>query len=201
MRALPKWFWAVVVVLFAVPYFHTHHRSTSGAGPLVREEPSITAMSDAKPWTYKNYRIQPIAECTVRARVLSREPYYFDRGAKLSPLDLALGWRGMSDSTYLDRLTISQGSRWYFFRYPGDSSPLPDETISLQSKNVHIIPGNKKVAKRLSEAKPDRVIRLRGSLVRIHGPDDFTWASYPTVGGHGEGSCWVMWVDDLEVEG
>jgi hypothetical protein len=47
-----------------------------------------------------------LASFDIRARVLARERYRFDRAADLSPIDLALGWGRMSESAVLDQLKI-----------------------------------------------------------------------------------------------
>jgi hypothetical protein len=181
----------------ACVYLYTH-RPRPAEGPLVREVPTIRESTDKPSWDFKGYSITPRAACKVRARVLSTERYYFDRGSKISPIDLALGWRGMSDRHYLKDLHISQGSRWYFFSY--SEPPLPNEMISEQSKNVHIIPATRKIASAIKAVSPDQVVTLTGFLVNVAGPDHFTWTSSLATGGSGEGSCWLFWVDQFEVE-
>jgi hypothetical protein len=166
-------------------------------GPMVREVPEITPV-DGPGFPFKDYTITPIAAIRLRARLLSTERYYWDRSAALSPIDLAVGWRGMSDLTYLKDLRISQGGRWYFFRYK--EQPLPDELILTQSKNVHVIPASRDVWRAVKSARRGQVIRAAGSLVKVTGPNGFTWISYPTVGGSGDGSCWVFWVESFSTE-
>jgi hypothetical protein len=188
-----------VLVLSGLAYVRNHGPVKHPHGPRVREVPEITAVSEAKSWRFKDHTFRPIASIKLRAQVLSAERYYADRSSTLSPIDLALGWRALSDTTYLKDLTVSQSSRWYFFKY--NEAPLPDSIILEQSKNVHIIPANASVWKLIKRARKNQIINASGSLVQINGPSNFTWISYPTTGGSGEGSCWVMWVEDFRVEG
>ncbi len=195
-RSLKSLFAVALLILVAL-YWHSHRPSPARSGPLVREVPEIGSPA-APPFPYKKHTITPIASIKFRARVLSTERYYADRGAKLSPMDLAIGWRGMSDSAYLKDLKISQFMRWYYFRYK--EAPLSDDTIYQQSKNVHLIPAQRQTWKRLQSVRTGHVVRARGSLVNITGPNGFTWNSHPTLGGSGQGSCWLMWVEDVQIE-
>lgn len=53
------------------------------------------------------YEIEPLARFEFEARVLGVERYRFDRGADLSPMDVALGWRWRSS---LSREDTGDGS-------------------------------------------------------------------------------------------
>ena len=69
------------------------------------------------------YHIALLASFDIRARVIAAERYRFDRGAALSPVDLALGWGAMSDSDVLKQLSVSQGGR--FYSWWAKSYPVP----------------------------------------------------------------------------
>jgi len=195
---LPKVLAGLVVLLFLVPYYHTHHHAKPAPGPLVREEPEITPLDGKTVWQVKGYSMTALASCRLHARVLHTERYYFDRESDLSPVDLAVGWRGMSDSRYLDQMDITQGGRWYFFEYK--EPPLPNEVISAESKNIHILPATREIASQVKSVQTHQVVRLSGSLVKVTGPDGYIWTSSLSTGGSGDGSCWVFWVDRMDVE-
>ena len=89
---------------------------THPPGVLVPETPLQTAPERTEPLLAGEYQLTPRAGFNIRARVLSRENYYLGAEADLAPVDLALGWGPMSDQAVLDRISISQGSRWYFTR-------------------------------------------------------------------------------------
>ena len=59
------------------------------------------------------HRVTAVAEFSLQAKVLARERYRNDAEAALSPIDLALGWRRMSDQKVVDQIDISQYGRWY----------------------------------------------------------------------------------------
>ena len=90
------------------------------------------------------HTITPLQPFRLEARVLGREDYRFDRGARISPTDLALGWGPMADPQVLARIDISQGNRWYHWRT--DDFPIPRREIETHSANMHLIPADATVA-------------------------------------------------------
>jgi hypothetical protein len=176
-----------------------HPPKVRAPGPLVAEDPVIAPVTVITPWRYNQYTLVPLATCQLRARVLHSERYFMDRQATLAPIDLALGWRQMSDSRVLDHLRITQGTRWYFYEYDGPA-PLSSELIREQSKNVHIISANADIDRQVKGLITGQVIRAGGYLVKIEGLDGFSWISSTSPGGEGEGSCWVYYVNSLTVE-
>src|SRR3712207_2620510 len=59
------------------------------------------------------YQLTPLADFDVEARVLSVEKYRSDGGARLSPIDFALGWGPMSDTAVLEHFRVRQGGRFF----------------------------------------------------------------------------------------
>ena len=74
-------------------------------GILVAERP---LQVDLQPSTFMldDYQLTSKASFEIRARVLSKEPYYLNRTADLSPIDLALGWGVMSDTAVLKQIDM-----------------------------------------------------------------------------------------------
>lgn len=145
---------------------------------------------------HNDHDLEPLAEFAITARVLSRENYRFDRAAALSPVDLALGWGPMSDDEVLRRLTISQGGRWYFYRWSGEP-PIPVHEIVRHSANMHLIPADDGVAAALSRVRPGHVVELRGRLVEARGADGFRWRSSLTREDSGDGACEIVYVERI----
>jgi hypothetical protein len=133
----------------------------------------------------------------VEARVLHRKNYR-DRGAKLSPTDLAIGWGRMSDQQVLDRLTISQSMRFYWYEYQLPP-PIPQDEIIRQSTNLHIIPADRAIARACSSLRTGEVIRLEGQLVEATGADIGTWRSSLRRDDTGKGACELLLVEKIAV--
>ncbi len=141
------------------------------------------------------YRITPLQAFSLEARVLSREDYHFDSGAVVSPTDLALGWGPMADPQVLDKISIRQSNRWYYWQT--DSFPIPRREIETHSANMHMIPANAAVAEALSGIRQGQRIRLSGQLVRVDGDNGFTWSSSLSREDTGNGACELIWVEQL----
>jgi hypothetical protein len=148
------------------------------------------------PWTFQEHRITPLARFELRARVLGTERYRFDRASRLSPVDFALGWGPMSDSRVLEAVSIRQGDRWYFWR--SSHLPIPAAEVIRHSGNMHMIPANGAVARRLLAVRTGQIVALRGQLIRADGKDGWHWVSSLSRTDTGEGSCEVIWVESVQ---
>lgn len=144
------------------------------------------------------YLLHPQAEFDITARLLSRERYRWDRGASLSPIDWALGWGPMSDDRVLSQLQISQGARFFNYRWP-DAPPIPVEAIIRSSANVHLIPANEQIWRQLERTAPGRIVRVQGLLVHVVGDDGFRWNSSLTREDTGAGACELLFVQAVQV--
>jgi hypothetical protein len=167
------------------------------AGLLAPAEPVQTAPASEASWRFRNHTITPLAHLTIRARVLSTERYRFDRAATLSPVDFALGWGLMSDSRILAAFSIQQRGRWYF--WSATQMPISETEVISHSANMHMIPANGTLEKRLLAVKPGQIVELRGLLIRADGVDGWHWVSSLSRADTGDGSCEVVWVESARV--
>jgi len=162
---------------------------------LPRPEPQPIAALPGGTFRVEGHTITPLQSFELEARVLGREDYRLDRGAKLSPTDLALGWGPMADPSVLSSVDISQSNRWYRWRV--ESFPIPRREIETHSANMHMIPADETVAAALADIEPDQRIRLSGQLVRVEGDDGFRWVSSLSREDTGDGACELIWVEQL----
>ncbi len=149
------------------------------------------------PFQAGDYRIIPLARFTITAQVLSRARYYFGREADLSPVDLVLGWGAMSDRAVLAQLEIFQYGRRYRRRAAGDL-PVPREQIERGSANMHLLPADAALARRVCALRRHNLVRLTGWLVRVEASDGWRWSSSLTRDDTGSGACEVLWVRSCE---
>lgn len=170
-------------------------------GILARAEPQqVNYITPQPPIKKDGWTLKPLATFSLEARVLSAKHYTDDFTAPLSPTDLALGWGRMSDSSVLDKIDITQGNRFYRWRYWGDA-PLPEKEIKAHSANMHIIPADDAVADKLHSLRKGAVVRLAGSLVEAsHPKGDKPWTSSLTRDDAGEGACEIILVKSLIVK-
>lgn len=187
-----------IIVLAAALYWWPHGQITRVAGVMAAGAPLQTAVEGEAPRFIKaGYQIQALARFELEARVLGVEHYRFDRGADLAPVDLALGWGRMSDTAVLDRITISQGGRFYHWRAP--QFPIPRQEIETSSANMHLVPANEAVARQLEDVRRGHVVRVGGYLIEARGADGWRWRSSLTRTDTGNGACELIWVERLEL--
>jgi hypothetical protein len=167
------------------------------AGVLIPEEPDQQLMNSSRSWPMGKYQITPLAEFRLRARVLHTESYWLDRGADLSPVDLALGWGRMSDQSVLDQVEFWQGQRWYRYWPRKSNFPIPLNEMVSHSANMHMIPANREVKNMLKSVGAGKVIQMSGYLVEVRGPDGFAWRSSLSRTDTGAGACELVWVEEI----
>jgi hypothetical protein len=175
------------------------HGGARLAGNAVYGEPEQDERVRRDPFERKGYTIAPFARFTVRARLLSAETYRIGREADLSPIDFALGWNDMSNDAVLAKLSISQGNRFYFYRWESEP-PLPPEVIVRSSANMHLIPASEAVRRQLDRVPPGATVTLSGWLVDVSAADGWHWRSSRTRSDSGGGACELVLVEEVLVE-
>ena len=156
------------------------------------QEPAARALH-----TRNGYSIEQLARFSVEGRVLGVSHYRTDREADLAPVDLALGWGPMSDSAVLQKVAISQGNRFYYWRV--QQFPIPRREIETHSANMHMIPANRQVDDALRFVRVGQVVHVEGYLVEARAQDGWHWRSSLTREDTGAGACEVIWVEKLTV--
>jgi hypothetical protein len=170
-------------------------------GVLAKAEPRQTLIDRAAPLEKNGFAIKPLARYDITARVLSKESYRWDAGAKLVPVDLTMGWGPMSDSAVLSRIEITQGSRWYnSYIANANEFPVSMDEINRHVANMHLIAADNAIAKQIRNIRPGKIVNMRGYLVEVSGKDGFTWRSSLSRDDAGSGACELMWVESFSVE-
>lgn len=164
-------------------------------GVLVGGEP-VQVRIERPPFSFGDYQLTPLADFEVEARVLSVEKYRTDGGARLSPIDFALGWGPMSDSAVLEHFRIRQGGR--FFSIHPDAQAIDLRTAMLNASNMHLIPADGVIEDRLASVKVGNIVHLRGQLVSVRGPNNFTWSSSLSRADTGNGACELFYVESMQ---
>ncbi|HEY2622424.1 MAG TPA: hypothetical protein VGI53_03200 [Dyella sp.] len=166
-----------------------------GAGVLAPEVPTQIDLDQGTSLQRGDTTLVTRARFELTARVLSREDYHFDAGAKLAPIDLAMGWGRMSDSSVLASIEISQGNRFYHWHV--DSFPIPRREIETSSANMHMIPADPGVLTELEHVRAGEVVRLEGFLVDASRPDGWRWRTSMTRNDTGDGACELVYVESI----
>jgi hypothetical protein len=167
------------------------------AGILVPYEPDQENIAAPRQWPFKNAQVTGLANFRVRARVLLTEHYWWGREADVSPVDLTLGWRIMSNQEILDGLRIYHMRRAYAWMPRDGRLPASEADIIAHSANMHMVPSTPELADRLRAVHAGDLVDIRGYLIEIKFPDGGTWRSSLTRTDTGNGACELVWVDDV----
>lgn len=163
--------------------------------------PELPVQMNLKPSSFRvdDYQLTRKASFEIRARVLSTEEYFMGKEADLAPIDLALGWGPMSNQAVIEQLNITQGGRWFRWRYDG-APPVPEQLIISNSSNMHMIPASKSIERRLKKLRKGSIIRLEGYLVDADHESGWYWRSSMSRNDTGDGACELVYVESIDVE-
>ena len=165
-------------------------------GVLAKAPPKQTKLVQSKVWERDEYYINALAQFELKAKVLGKERYRFDRISNISPYDLALGWGRMSDQAIVDKMDIWQSGRWFYWKT--DRYPISRKEIETSASNMHIIPANDEIMDELGDIKVGEIIYLKGYLVSVMTPKNGQhWNSSLSRDDVGGGACEVVWVEKL----
>lgn len=158
----------------------------------------VQSPTDRPAFEHLGHRVTPVASFELEALVLGRKRYTRDRGAAVSPVDLALGWGPMSNPQILSEIPISQSGRWYRFRI--NTLPrLSAREVFRHSSNMHIVPGGGEVTSTLERVREGDVVVIAGVLVDIDGGDGFRWESSRSREDTGDGACELVYADRIRI--
>jgi hypothetical protein len=141
--------------------------------------------------------LRPRARYDVAAVVASKEPYWLDATAFLSPFDLALAWGEVPAPPLRDRLRIGQSWRFFFWRT--DDPAVDIGYVIRHTANTHVIPASRNVRRALAAVGRGDAVRLQGWLVDVASERGLTWRTSLTRDDHGDRGCEILWVESLQV--
>jgi hypothetical protein len=185
-----------VALLLVGAFYWEGFDTTYPPGVLIPNDPAQIVNPFPFDWRFKGCKVSALASCRIRGRVLLTTRYFAGQEASMSPLDMVLGWRLMSDQQVLDQLNIRREQRNYRWSAKGDTLPIPEKLIIRQSANIHMVPSNSAVAKALESMSRGDLVDIRGYLVSIVMPDGNMWISSLSREDTGESSSELMWVND-----
>ncbi|CAM0999734.1 Secreted protein [Rhodanobacter sp. Root179] len=188
---------AVLLALLFVLAHRQHAAVETGPGVLASEAPQQVDLDQGALLQRDGVSLQTRAHFDITARVLSRKDYSGSRDGDLVPLDLALGWGRMSDSTVLAGIDISQSGRFYYWHVK--DFPIPRREIETSSANMHMIPADEDVKRQLELIRPGQVVHIEGFLVDASRADGWHWNTSMTRDDTGGGACELIYVESVTV--
>jgi len=194
----PRWLWLCAALIALIWWQYAHRPRTHPKGVLIADVP-LQGGIEGTPAQLSKYGItlKPLATFSLSARVLGRADYHWDFGAKLIPVDLALGWGRMSDSAVLEKLDISQSAR-YFYWSTKQPLPIPAQEIVESAANMHLIPADEYVERAIKRTRVGDIAKFDGLLVEAQWPNGTKWTSSLTRSDSGSGACELVWVQHFD---
>jgi len=194
-----KSFFAALVAAALCPVLSASSATFAPEEAILGEPVQKNLTAAVEPIEKNGYMLTPLAEFQAEARVLSALHYNGDRESDLVPVDLALGWKHMSEDAVLQKIEIFQDGRFYFWKT--NAFPIPRAEIETQSTNMHLIPADSIIEETLKSIKTGERVKFSGYLVEARGKDNWHWRSSLTRKDTGAGACELVYVTSLEVEG
>ena len=193
----------MLVAFFAIESIRTSYSPQHASAPALATQAAlqvpVQGHTDKPAYAFKGFQILPLARHFRHSGHILRFDYYLGQEAELAPVDLALGWKRMADPAVVHQLDITQGRRWYFYRWR-DAPPIPVQEIVESSANMHLIPANAAVEKTLRKAREGASIRLTGQLVQATAATGWRWTSSLSRTDSGANSCELVFVETAQVE-
>jgi len=186
----------VCAAFLGLAFFWDGPEPRTAPGPLVVDEPEQYEVSQRQ-WQFKDVQVTALASFRVRARVLLTEHYWWGNDAAVSPVDLTLGWRLMSNQEVLDGLHLYRMRRAYAWTARNNRLPAAGEEINSHAANMHMVPATEELAGRLRSIHRGDLVDIRGYLIEIKFPNGGVWRSSLSRTDSGNGACELVWVNDL----
>ncbi len=164
---------------------------------IIAKEAPLQASTQATPFEIKGFKITPLAEYSISARVLARNSYWLGAEAEVSPMDIALGWGVVSDQVIIDQMQFNLSLR--YLRWVDTDLRVSRETIDTHLSNNHVIPADAEIAGQLERISVGQLVKLSGQLVRAESEDGWSWESSLTRDDTGPKSGELFYVQKVEV--
>lgn len=168
------------------------------SGILVKEVPMQTAIPQKALPEVDGWKLTGMAQYLLRGRVLGRKNYYSGPQSGLVPVDVAVGWRKMSDSAVLDKMSLSMGNRFFFYEW-SDKPPITEEEIKISAANNHVVAANDQVRSAIRWLRVGQIVTMKGYLVNATQAGGKTWSSSLRREDTGNGACELFYVESVKV--
>lgn len=138
----------------------TRAESTAEDRDFVTKSPKVKTLSSAKKMKFKGCELTAKKAYSLEAMYLTK----LNRSgaiAEVSPMDLTLGWKTMSNPQRLENLDFRDGTFYYCDQL------VKKWDFEKDYDSLAIIPKNEKILKSLNSLKKRALIKVKGYLVNV----------------------------------
>ncbi len=90
LRIMKKAIYVFLTVFIILCFFQKDRGCRLSPGVMAADDPVQAPIPFSRDFEFKGYKITPLAQFSIKAKVLSKKNYRCGRTAELSPVDLAL---------------------------------------------------------------------------------------------------------------
>lgn len=171
-------------------------RRFAGEGVVAPEAP-VQVNGEQAPFRHGDVFITPLATFSARVRVLSARDYRREADGDIVPVDLAVAWGPLSESSLALGMRVGQSNRYFSWQVSGDY-PLGKTDIVRHAANMHFVPADASTEATLRRVRRGDVVEFSGMLVDITG-GELPWHSSMTRDDDGSYACEVVYVESLRI--
>lgn len=135
--------------------------------PSLQDGPYQRALLTRQSFDHETWRITPVADYTITARIIGKERYFRDDLAELVPYDLALAWGPAASNDVQAQLSVWQSGRWFFWKTLSAKLPLPRRDLINNMANTHIVILDEDVRAFVAGLSEGDIVTLHGQLVNL----------------------------------
>ncbi|MEC8122564.1 MAG: hypothetical protein VX125_01740 [Pseudomonadota bacterium] len=143
----------------------------------------------------QNQKVSVLEPFRGEFRILGSKEYHDDAQAKFSPIDYAVTRGLFTEPEIARQISINQYDR--FLNWKMARPPIPAQLATQLVSNMHIIPANPEIAKKIKQVKRGDLVRLTGDLVQVN-DKDLVWKSALDWKGVGDGACKLIRVNSIQ---
>ena len=118
--------------------------------------------------------IIPSAHYEVTAKVLNKKSYFYGIDAVISPQDLGVAWGPFYKGNEYKKIKTYYETRKLNY----DFQSLDSRYVKSHAANIHLIPKNNEILKKLKKLRKGDSVYLRGYIVKLEGKNISTKESY-----------------------
>ena len=141
----------------------------------------------------------PLAHYKITARVLASTSYIYGLDAVVAPHDIGVAWGKLKEDNEYTKIRCHHEYRKIVYYQPADYDGYYTQT---HIGNIHLIPKNNEILKKIKKLRRGDIVYLTGYLVRAEGLNMKTNEQYErqsslTRADTGNGACESMYVTDI----
>lgn len=166
----------------------------TGLATFAKNSPEFNIANGLAP-VIKDQKISVLEPFSGEFRILGSKEYNDDAQARFSPIDYAVTRGIFTEPEIARQISINQYDRFLNWRMA--KPPIPPRLATQLVSNMHIIPANPEIAKKIKTVQRGDLVRIQGELVQVNSKN-LVWKSALDWNGIGDGACKLIRVDSIQ---